>query len=74
MNLERALLAVLMFFPDQLARRMAQDEMDRIKNEGRADKKMLKRIVALLKINPDRAQHADVWRARPVIEAEIVRK
>jgi hypothetical protein len=29
---------------------------------------MLNRIVILLGIRPERAQHPDVWRAKPVIE------
>jgi nitrate reductase assembly molybdenum cofactor insertion protein NarJ len=68
MKLEDALLAVLMYWPDQLARRMAQDQMDLVRNHQQPDKKMLGRIARLLMVRPDRAQHTDVWRAKPVIE------
>ena len=67
MKLDDALLAVLMYWPDQLARGMAQDQLTLVMKSKDPDKKTLKRIALLLGIRPERAQHTDVWRARPVI-------
>lgn len=69
MTLSDALLAVLMYWPDQMARGMAQDQLTEVDAGRDANKKLLGRIVMLLGIAPERAQHSDVWRAKPVIEA-----
>ena len=71
MTLADALLSVLSYWPDQLARKIAQDELSVAVAVagGRHNKKMLGRLVMLLGVRPERAQHPDVWRARPIIKA-----
>jgi len=68
-DLEYALLAVLMYLPDRLARQYAQEQLDIVMKGKAADQKKLARIVKLINARSLTAQHIDVYRALPVIEA-----
>lgn len=67
MTLDDALLAVLMYLPDRLARRYAQDQLVVAQRGGDVDMRILVRIVKLVDARALTAQHVDVYRAREVI-------
>lgn len=68
-DLEYALLAILMYLPDKLARQYADEQMNLLRRGEPADKKILDRIAKLVKARSLTAQSVDVYRALPVIEA-----
>ena len=67
-DLESALLAVLMYMPDQLARKYAQDQLTAVMGGKPADPKILARIVKVIDVKAGAVQYVDVYRARAVIE------
>jgi hypothetical protein len=67
-DLESALLVVLMYMPDQLARKYAQDQLTDVMGGKPADPKLLARIVKIIKVKAGAAHRVDVYRACDVIE------
>jgi hypothetical protein len=67
-DISLALLAVLMYFPDQYARGVAQDAIVEIQAGRNPDRKLLARVVKLIEVKGATAHHADVWRAKDVIK------
>ena len=72
LDLQMALLAVLSYLPDQLARQYAVDQIVELQAGRMPDKKILERIVRLIDARSLLAQHVDVYRAKKVIEEVIV--
>jgi hypothetical protein len=70
-DLQFALLAVLMYLPDQLARGYAQDQIVELSARRAPDKKILGRIAKLIEARSLSAQHSDVYRAKKVIEDAV---
>lgn len=67
-DLEFALLAVLMYMPDRLARQYAQEQLDLAMKGVAVDKKKLDRIVKIIRVKAGAAHRVDVYRACDVIE------
>ncbi len=66
-----ALLAVLMYFPDQLARKYAIEQMALLDQNKPVDRKALQRIVQLIDVKAALVQSRDVLTARDDIKAYL---
>jgi len=71
MSLPFALLAVLMYFPDQLARKYAIEQMAVLDQNKPVDRKALQRIVQLIDVKAALVQSRDVLTARDDITAYL---
>lgn len=71
-DLRSALLAILMWFNEAEARELAQDQIVLLVGGRLPDAAVLRRLTELIGAAPDRALHADVWRAKKTLTESLI--